>query len=143
MAQARSGDSVIVHYRGTLEGGTVFSSTYEEDEPFEFTIGEGSALPSFENAVIGMSEGDKKSISILPEDAYGQHRRELVFTANRTEMPADMELEVGKRLRVRSRDGTMLLVTIAHITEDSVILDANDPLAGQTLKFEIELVKIL
>jgi peptidylprolyl isomerase len=143
MAQARRGDTVMVHYSGTLEDGTVFSSTYEEKNPFEFTIGEGSALPSFENEVVGMTEGDKKSISIPPEDAYGHHRKELVFTVKRTEMPPDIALEQGKRLRVRSRDGTMLLVSIVNITEDSVILDANDPLAGQTLEFEIELVKIL
>ena len=84
MTQAKRGDKVSVHYSGTLEDGTVFSSTYEEDDPFEFIVGEGNVLASFENAVIGMNEGDKKTIAIPPEDAYGHHRRELVFEVKKS-----------------------------------------------------------
>ena len=143
MAQAKSGDRVIVHYSGSLEDGTIFSSTYEEDEPFEFTIGEEKVLPSFQNAVIGMNEGETKTISVSPEDGYGKHKTEFVLKMEKDQAPPELELEVGKKLQVRLNDGTTRVVTVVAITEDSVILDANDPLAGKTLKFEIELVQII
>jgi FKBP-type peptidyl-prolyl cis-trans isomerase 2 len=143
MAQAKQGDTVKVHYHGTLEDGVVFSSTYEEQEPFEFTLGKESVLPSFERAVIGMNEGDTKTISVPPEKAYGQHKQEFVFAMDRAQAPVELQLEVGKRLRVRLNQGTPALATIMAITADSVILDANDPLAGKTLKFQIELIEIL
>lgn len=143
MGQAMSGDKVKVHYTGTLEDGTVFSSTYEENEPFEFTIGERNVLPSFENAVIGMEEGERKTISVPPEDAYGRHRKEFVFCMDKEQAPANLGLQVGKRLQVRLSGGTTAIATVQAITDDSVILDANDPLAGKTLEFEIELLEIL
>ena len=143
MAQAKSGDRVIVHYSGSLEDGTIFSSTYEEDEPFEFTIGEKNVLPSFQNAVIGMEEGETKTISIPPEDGYGEHKAEFVLKMEKAQAPPELELEAGKRLQIRLTDGTTRIVTVLAITEDSVILDANDPLAGRTLQFEIELIEIV
>ena len=143
MAQAKSGDRVMVHYSGSLEDGTIFSSTYEEDEPFEFTLGEESVLASFQNAVIGMNEGETKSITVPPEDGYGEHKTEFVLKMERAQAPPDLELEVGKRLQIRLNDGTTRVVTVLAITEDSVILDANDPLAGKTLQFEIELIQII
>jgi len=133
----------MVHYSGSLEDGTIFSSTYEEDEPFEFTIGEANVLPSFQNAVIGMNEGETKTISVPPEDGYGEHKTEFVLKMERAQAPPDLELEVGKRLQIRLNDGTTRVVTILAIDEDSVILDANDPLAGKTLQFEIELIQII
>ncbi len=143
MVQAKTGDTVRVHYHGTLEDGTVFSSTYEEKEPFEFTIGQHSVLPKFEQTIIGMHAGESRTISIPPEEAYGQHKPEFVFAMNRAQAPVDLKLEIGKRLQVRSNQGAPLVATITAITEDSVILDANDPLAGKTLNFQIELVEIL
>ena len=143
MAQVKLGDIIRVHYHGTLEDGTVFSSTYQEKEPFEFAVGKGSVLPGFEQAVIGMSVGDTTSISIPPEEAYGQHRKEFVFMMNRSQAPAGLNLEIGKRLQIRTNQGKETIATITAITEDSVILDANDPLAGKTLKFDIELIEIL
>jgi peptidylprolyl isomerase len=142
MAQAKQGDIVRVHYHGTLEDGTVFSSTYEEKEPFEFTIGKGSVLPGFEQAVIGMNVGDTKSVSIPPGEAYGQHRQEFVFVMNRAQAPAGLNLELGKKLQIRTNQGETTIATITAITEDSVVLDANDPLAGKSLNFEIELIEI-
>jgi peptidylprolyl isomerase len=142
VAQAKSGDKVVVHYSGSLEDGTVFSSTYEEDEPFEFTLGEENVLPIFQNAVIGMNEGETKTISVPPEDGYGEHKKEFVLKMERAQAPPDLELEEGKRLHIRLNDGTIRVVTVLAITEDSVILDANDPLAGKTLTFEIELVEV-
>jgi peptidylprolyl isomerase len=143
MAQVKQGDMIKVHYHGTLEDGTVFSSTYQEKEPFEFAVGKGSVLPGFEQAVIGMNVGDTRSISIPPEQAYGQHKKEFVFMMNRAQAPANLNLELGKRLQIRTNQGKTTIATITAITEDSVILDANDPLAGKTLKFEIELIEIL
>jgi FKBP-type peptidyl-prolyl cis-trans isomerase 2 len=142
VTQAKSGDSVIVHYTGSLEDGTIFSSTYEENEPFEFTIGEEHVLLSFQNAVIGMNVGETKTISVPPEDGYGEHKTEFVLKMERAQVPPDLDLEVGKRLQIGLNDGTTRIVTVVAITEDSVILDANDPLAGKTLKFEIELLEI-
>ena len=143
MAQVKLGDIIRVHYHGTLEDGTVFSSTYQEKEPFEFAVGKGSVLPGFEQAVIGMSVGDTTSISIPPEEAYGQHRKEFVFMMNKSQAPAGLNLEIGKRLQICTNQGKETIATITAITEDSVILDANDPLAGKTLKFDIELIEIL
>jgi peptidylprolyl isomerase len=143
VTQAKPGDKVRVHYTGTLEDGTIFSSTYEEDEPFEFILGEENVMQSFKEAVVGMKEGDTKTISVPPEDAYGPHKTEFVFKMERSQTPANLELEIGKRLQIRSREGQMMVATVKDITEDSVIFDANDPLAGKTLKFEIELIKIV
>ncbi len=143
MAQAKPGDKVRVHYIGTLEDGSVFSSTYEEDEPFEFTIGEENLLKSFDNAVTGMNVGDTKTISVPPEDGYGEYKKEFVFRTERAQFPADLELDLGKRLQIRLADGKTVIATVQAITDDSVLLDANDPLAGKTLTFKIELLEIL
>ncbi len=143
MAQAKHGDRVRVHYHGTLEDGTVFSSTYEEREPFEFTIGKESVLPLFEEAVIGLKEGEIVNISIEPKDAYGEHRQEFVFAMDRKQAPEHLKLEVGKKLQIRSNEGKTAVATIMAVTDDTVILDANDPLAGRTLNFKIELLEIL
>ena len=143
MAQAKQGDTVRVNYHGTLDDGTVFSSTYEEKEPFEFTIGEDGVLPTFGKAVIGMNEGDTKVLSITPEDGYGQHKKEFVFVMDRASAPIDIKLEIGKRLQVSSNQGKKSIATITAITEDNVVLDANDPLAGKSLTFKIELIKVL
>lgn len=143
MAQAKQGDTVKVHYHGTLDDGTVFSSTYEEKEPFEFTIGEDSVLPKFGKAVIGMNEGDTKVVSIQPEDGYGHHKEDFVFVMDRANAPTSIKLEIGKRLQISSNQGKRTIATITAITEDSVVLDANDPLAGKSLTFKIELIKII
>ncbi len=143
MSEAKKGDKVRVNYRGTLDDGSVFSSTYDEKEPFEFTIGEGSVLPKFEEAVTGMKRGDKKTISLPPEHAYGTHKQEFVFVMDKAQAPESLTLEVGKRIHIRTNTGATAIATIAGITEDSVILDANDPLAGKTLTFEIELIEIV
>ena len=111
MAQVKLGDIIRVHYHGTLEDGTVFSSTYQEKEPFEFAVGKGSVLPGFEQAVIGMSVGDTTSISIPPEEAYGQHRKEFVFMMNKSQAPAGLNLEIGKRLQIRTNQGKETIAT--------------------------------
>jgi peptidylprolyl isomerase len=142
MTKAKTGDKVKVHFTGNLEDGMVFGSTME-DEPFEFTIGEKNMLPGFENAVVGMHNGDTKTITIPPEDAYGPHKKELVSIMEKSGFPPEINIEVGKRLRVRTQDGNYRMVTVKDFTEDSIVLDENDPLAGKTLTFKIELVEII
>jgi len=142
MTQAKNGDKVKIHFTGYLEDGTVFGSTTDE-EPFEFIIGEKNMLPGFENAVVGMQKGDIKTITLPPEEAYGPHKKELVSVMERSGFPKEIHLEVGKRLRVRTQDGKYTMVTIKDFTEDSIVLDENDPLAGKTLTFKIELIDII
>lgn len=142
MTKAKTGDRVKVHFEGYLEDGTVFGSTMN-DEPFEFTIGEKNMLSGFENAVIGMQKGDTKTITLPPEEAYGRHKKELVSVMERSGFPNEIHLEAGKRLRVRTKDGKYTIVTIKEFTEDRIVLDENDPLAGKTLTFKIELVEVL
>lgn len=142
MTKAKTGDRVKVHFEGYLEDGTVFGSSMD-DEPFEFTIGEKNMLPGFENAVIGMQKGDTKTITLPPEEAYGPHKKELVTVMEKSGFPQEISLEIGKRLRVRTQDGKYTMVTIKDFTEDSIVLDENDPLAGKTLTFKIELIDII
>lgn len=142
MTEAKTGDRVKVHFTGYLEDGTVFGSTMGE-APFEFSIGEKNMLPGFEQAVIGMKKGDTKTITLSPEEAYGLHKKELVTVMQRSGFPKEIKLEIGKRLRVRTQAGIYTMVTIKDFTEDSIVLDENDPLAGKTLTFKIELVEIL
>jgi len=142
MTKAKTGDRVKVHFEGYLEDGTVFGSTMG-DEPFEFTIGEKNMLPGFEKAIIGMQKGDTKTIILTPDEAYGLHKKELVSVMERSGFPKEINLEIGKRLRVRTQDGKYTMVTIKDVTEDRIVLDENDPLAGKTLTFKIELVEIL
>ncbi|MGA7146630.1 MAG: peptidylprolyl isomerase [Desulfobacterales bacterium] len=142
MIEAKAGDRVKVHFTGYLEDGKVFGSTTEE-EPFEFTIGEKNMLQGFESAVIGMQTGETKTITLAPEEAYGLHKKELVSVMQRSGFPKEIKLEIGKRLRVRTQDGIYTMVTIKDFTEDRIVLDENDPLAGKTLTFKIELIEIL
>jgi peptidylprolyl isomerase len=141
MTKAKTGDRVKVHFEGYLEEGTVFGSSMD-DEPFEFTIGEKNMLPGFENAVIGMQKGDTKTIILPPEEAYGPHKKELVTVMEKSGFPQEINLEIGKRLRVRTQDGNYKMVTVKDFTEDGIVLDENDSLAGKTLTFKIELVEI-
>ena len=142
MTQAKEGDRVRVHFIGSLEDGTIFGRT-AEDDPFEFTLGDEKVLPAFKEAVIGMGEGETKTISIAPEDAYGPRDEELVFTANKSEIPSHITPEVGKRIRVQLGGGQITIVTVVEIEGDKIKFDGNSPLAGEKLKFEIELLKIM
>ncbi len=141
MQQARRGDTVHVHYRGTLEDGTEFDSSAGAD-PISFTIGGGEVIPGFETAVEGMSTGEKKTHIIAADDAYGEHRDELVFTVGRDQLPPGSDVEVGDMLRIGFPDGSTAAVQVAALDHDTVTLDANHPLAGKDLTFELELVKI-
>ena len=142
MTKAKAGDKVKVHFEGFLEDGTVFGSTMDE-EPFEFTIGEKNMLSGFEDAVIGMQTGDTKTITLSPEEAYGSHKKELVHVMDRSSFPQEINLEIGKRLQVRTQDEKYVIVTIKDVTDDSIVIDENDPLAGKILIFKVELVEII
>jgi peptidylprolyl isomerase len=141
MTQAKNGDKVSVHYTGTLADGSIFDSTAGE-EPMVFTLGEGDLIEGFEEGVLNMSVGEKKTVILAPDKAYGERDEELVIEFPLTEIPADLELEIGDELEITDEDDEPMLVTVCELSEDTVTLDGNPPLAGETLTFELELVKI-
>ncbi len=141
MPEAKSGDKVKVHYTGKLEDNTVFDSS-KDRPPLEFTIGSGSIIPGFENAVIGMQTGESKTFTIPPDEAYGQPRDELKMEVKKSDFPEDITPEVGQQLQMKRADGNVINVVVAEMEDDKVTLDANHPLAGKTLTFDIELVEI-
>ncbi len=137
---AKKGDTLFVHYTGTLEDGTEFDSSTDR-EPLEFVLGEGMLIPGFEAAVTGRAEGEKVSVSLPPEEAYGEHNDEMVLVVPRSEVPAHITPEVGMELQL-SMEGGDVDVVISRVTDEEVELDGNHPLAGKTLKFDIEIVKV-
>jgi FKBP-type peptidyl-prolyl cis-trans isomerase 2 len=141
MSEAKQGDTVKVHYSGSLEDGTVFD-TSEDRDPLEFTIGEGQVIPGFESAVVGMEPGQSKVVTLEPGEAYGPRRSELLVEVERDRFPSDMDVEVGSQVQVKQQDGSPRVATIARVGDDSVTLDVNHPLAGKDLTFDIELVEI-
>ncbi|MBW2109477.1 MAG: peptidylprolyl isomerase [Deltaproteobacteria bacterium] len=142
MTQAKEGDTVTVHYTGKFEDGTVFDTSRERG-PMQFTIGQGRLIPGFEQAVVGMAPGESKSTTVPPEQAYGPHNNEMVQVIDRKQVPPDMQLEVGQQLEVRRPDGQTGIVTVRDLSDSTVTLDANHPLAGRSLVFDIELVEIV
>jgi peptidylprolyl isomerase/FKBP-type peptidyl-prolyl cis-trans isomerase SlpA len=141
VAQAKEGDEVQVHYTGKLEDGTVFD-TSQDGEPLSFTIGENRVIPGFESAVVGMEPGDSKTTEIEPDQAYGEHRDDMVMELDRDQIPEDVEPDVGQQLQLRLENGQTVPVLITALGEETVTIDANHPLAGRTLIFEIELVDV-
>ncbi len=134
------GNVVSLHYTGTLSDGTVFDTSLDR-EPLEFTVGDEMLIPGFEAAVIGRTVGDKFSVTISPDDAYGEYSEELVFELPLSEVPQDITPEVGTTLELVGDDGE-LEVTIIDLTEETVLLDANHELAGEQLTFEIEILAV-
>jgi peptidylprolyl isomerase len=139
--QAKKGDKVKVHYHGRLNDGTTFDSS-EGRQPLEFEVGSGMVIKGFDEGVAGMSVGDKKTISIPAEDAYGTRQEEMVIEFPKTNFPPDIEPEIGMTLNMHSENGQELPVVITEINDDTIILDANHPLAGKELIFDIELVDL-
>ena len=142
MTQAKQGDGVKVHYTGKLKDGTVFDSS-EGRAPLEFTIGGGKVIQGFEEAVIGMSQGESKEVTIPAEKAYGPRNEEMVMDFASDQFPSHIVPELNQQIQIGSPDGQMLVVTVVEISENSVKLDANPPLAGKDLIFTIELVEIV
>ncbi|KPJ65329.1 peptidylprolyl isomerase [candidate division WOR-1 bacterium DG_54_3] len=142
MARAKQGDTVKVHYTGKLEDGRVFDSSRKR-EPLQFTLGEGKIIPGFEVAVAGMGEGERKTIKLPPEEAYGPRRKEMVAEIGRDKMPEGVEPQVGQSLQVTNPSGQRLTALIVDVRDDVIVIDGNHPLAGKVLIFEIELLKIV
>jgi len=142
MERAKADDTVKVHYTGKFEDGTVFDSS-EGRDPLEFTLGKRMVIAGFEAAALGMSPGETKTVKIPAEEAYGPRHEEMVMEVARASMPVEIEPQVGQVLQIGSSQDQMIQVVVAEVTEESVILDANHPLAGIDLVFEIELVEIV
>lgn len=144
MSKVKDGDTVKVHYTGTLtEEGTVFDSS-EDREPLEFTLGEGKLIPGFEKAVVGMEEGDETTVEIESGDAYGQRREDLELEVAKSDLPDNIEPEVGMQLQMQQQEnGQAIPVQITAVEDELVKLDANHPLAGKDLTFDIELIEII
>ena len=142
MTQAKEGDTVKIHYTGRLQDGTVFDSSSDR-EPLQFSIGSGQVIPGFEEAVTGMTIGEKKTAQIPCNKAYGERNPSMVMVVDKKHVPPEIDPEVGQRLQVGSPDGQLLAVTIVEVSEENITLDANPPLAGEDLTFDIELVEIV
>lgn len=138
--QAKKGDTARVHYTGRLEDGQVFDSS-AGGEPLEFELGTGQVIAGFDEGIEGMSAGEKKIIEIEPSDAYGQRSEALVQTVSRADINLEDEPEAGMNLLLRLPDGNEIPVAITEVTQDSITLDANHPLAGKKLIFDVELVE--
>ena len=142
MAQAKEGDTVRIHYKGTLEDGTEIGSSLEGD-PLEFKIGEEMTIPGVEKAVVGMNEGDTKTVAVPPEDAFGPYRNIQLIPLKRSQLPPDITPEPGKAIQLRDPGGDIQEATFKEVTEDSVVVDTNHPLAGKTINFEVKLLEIV
>ena len=142
MVQAKQGDTVRVHYTGTLNNGQIFDSS-KSREPLEFTLGSGMVIPGFDAAVTGLAPGETVTTTIPTAEAYGPYNKEMVADIEKQNIPADFDLAVGQRLQMQVPNGDAMAVTVTDIKGDIVTLDGNHPLAGQDLTFELELVEVV
>ncbi|MEO1537196.1 MAG: peptidylprolyl isomerase [Pseudomonadota bacterium] len=142
MSEAKSGDTVRIHYTGTLSDGSTFDSSDDRD-PLEFTLGSGQVIPGFDKAVTGMTVGEAQTVEIPAADAYGAHDPNGRQPFPRDQVPGNVPLDIGTRLQLSGPQGQPIMVTVAEVTETEVILDANHPLAGKDLTFTIELMEIV
>lgn len=141
MSKVKDGDTVKVHYTGKLKDGSVFDTSAER-EPLEFKLGEGQLIPGFEKAVVGLDVGESTEVDIPSKEAYGEAREDLIISVPKDQLPDDVEPQVGMQLQVNQPDGQPVPVRIAEVGDTELKLDANHPLAGKDLSFEIELVEI-
>lgn len=142
MTTAKSGDTVRIHYTGTLDDGTEFDTSAGR-EPLEFALGGGQVIPGFDDAVDGMTVGESKSVRIMPEQAYGERHDQLVQEVPKNALPDEIEPAVGMQLQSRSPEGQVMNLVITDVADESITVDGNHPLAGQALTFSIELVEIV
>ncbi|MCP4152493.1 MAG: peptidylprolyl isomerase [bacterium] len=138
MSTVENGNEVKIHYTGTLDDGTVFDSS-EGREPLEFKVGDGRVIPGFEKGVMGMAVGESKKINIPAEEAYGEYSEELKLNAPRAHFPKDVELQNGLQFQLQEDNGQSIMATVVGFTDTHVYLDANHPLAGKALNFELKL----
>ena len=142
MAQAKIGDQVKIHYSEFLKDGTFLDSSLEK-EPLEFTLGQQMVISGVENAIIGMDEGDTKSISIPPEEAYGLYNKDRILVIKKAQIPDHINPQLGMILQIRSQEGAVSNFIIKNITDHTITLDGNHPLAGKELTFELKLIEIV
>lgn len=142
MAQAKKGDKVQVNYKGYLEDGSIFDSS-EGKSPLDVTLGSGAVIPGFDAALTGMAVGDKKTVKIPMDQAYGPHNAEMVMQMPKSQIPPDLNPEVGQTLQVGGAAGEVMMVEVIDLTDEFIVLDANPPLAGKDLTFDLELVAIV
>ncbi len=136
-----AGNQVSVHYTGTFEDGEVFDSSQGRD-PLTFEVGAGQMIQGFDQAVLGMKEGESKKITLVPEEAYGPRNEELLVDIPSANFPEDMKLEVGMMLQLTNQQGQPVPATVAEIGDENVKMDVNHPMAGKTLNFDIEIVEV-
>jgi len=142
VTSVKAGDTVQVHYTGTLDNGEVFDSSRDRD-PLEFKVGGGMVIPGFDKAVLGLKAGESTTAKLPPEEAYGEIRKELIMPMQKSQIPEDITPEVGMQVMLQAQEGQQIPATITEVNENTIILDANAPLAGKTLNFDIEVVKIV
>jgi peptidylprolyl isomerase len=142
MTEAQTGDTVRINYAGRLTDGTAFDSS-EGREPLQFTLGEGQVIRGLEAHITGMEQGAKSTVTIPCDEAYGPHRAEAVQTLERSKVPAGIDIEVGTQLQAKTADGSMLPIRVVELDDTIVKVDANHPLAGQDLVFDVELVEVV
>ena len=141
MSQVKDNDTVQVHYTGKLENGQVFDTSVER-EPLEITLGQGALIPGFEKGLLDMKVNEKKTISIPKQEAYGEVQKELFQSVPKDNLPQEIKPEVGMGLMAKNPDGTERQLRVAEVNDDHIIVDANHPLAGHDLTFDLELVAI-
>ncbi|WP_118132974.1 peptidylprolyl isomerase [Oceanicella sp. SM1341] len=141
MTQAKPGDTLHLHYKGSLDDGSVFDSS-EGRDPLSFELGSGQIIPGLEAGLTGMEVGEKRTVRVEAADAYGEHQPERMQAVERARLPGHIPTDPGTQLQVQTQDGQTLNVTIADVTDTEVVLDANHPLAGKALIFDVELVAI-
>ena len=141
MSQVKLNDTVRVHYTGKLDNGQIFDSSLQR-EPLEFTLGQGQLIPGFEQGVLDMSLNEKKTIQIPHTEAYGEVKEELFHEVEKDKLPEELQLEEGMGLISKAPDGTERQLVLHEIKENTIVVDANHPLAGKDLTFELELVEI-
>jgi len=141
-AQATPGDTVLFHYTGSLTDGTVFDSSSGR-EPLQVTLGSGQVISGVDDALVGMKPGQEKTVTLAADEAYGPRRPELLHEVERAAIPPEVDIAVGKQLEGRDTGGQRLRLTVVDVADDKVTLDANHPLAGQDLQFDLQLVEIV
>jgi FKBP-type peptidyl-prolyl cis-trans isomerase 2 len=142
MSQATLGGTVKVHYTGKLKDGTVFGTSRGHD-PLRIQLGAGDVIPGLERAIAGMSQGDVKNVELPAEEAYGPRRDEKVFNFKRSKLSADLDPQVGQQVQLERQGGRPVPAVVSAVSESMVTVDANHPLAGQDLTFDVELVEIV
>lgn len=142
MTAVATGSKIKVHYTGTFDDGEVFDSSRQAQQPFEFEVGSGQVIPGFDDAVVGMKAGETKQVRLTEDEAYGPYNQEMVFDADPNQFEDGLSPEVGQQFQTQMQDGTPLLLTVKAVSDDKITLDANHPMAGKALNFDLEVVEV-